>query len=303
MIRSIHEVYEKIRSLPPRRVAVAQAADAHVLQAVAAAGREGYAAPILVGEESRIRAIAAESDIDIAGIPIISVDTAEEAAARAVQLVHDGEADVLMKGLLDSSVFLRAVLNKETGLRKAGTVMSAIAVLELKKLRRLVFLTDLGITPAPDLDTKIKLVNNAVEVARKFGIETPNVAALSASESLNARMPSSVEAARLAELQVEGVIPHCCIAGPISFDLAMSEEAAAEKGYTHPAAGKADILLVPSIEVGNAAYKALMLFADMETGGIMAGTSAPVVFCSRADSAETKKNTLAMAIYLAGSHE
>lgn len=299
MIRSISEVYSHIRALPPQRVAVAQAADGHVLQAVSAACQEGYALPVLVGDEARIRAVAHSENIDITAFPVIPAATDEEAAATAVAMVRGGEADVLMKGLMDSSQFLRAVLHREHGLRKADASMSAIAVAELRKLGRLVFITDPGITPAPDMAAKINITRNAVDIAHRFGIASPVVAALSAAETLNRNMVSSVEAAELAELCQRGELGECRVMGPISLDLALSVESAEEKGYRHPCAGQADIVLVPTIEVGNALYKSLMLFADMETGGIMAGTAAPVVFCSRADSAETKKNTLAMALYLA----
>ena len=299
MIQSITEVYSHICALSPQRVAVAQAADGHVLKAVSDAYAEGYALPVLVGNEARIRAIADAEHIDIAPFSIVSAATDEESAAAAVAMVRAGEADVLMKGLMDSSMFLRAVLNKECGLRKPGSSMSAIAVAELRKLGRLVFITDPCITPAPDMAGKINITKNAVNIAHRFGIESPVVAALSAAETLNKNMISSVEAAELAAMCERGELGQCRVMGPISLDLALSEEAAQEKGYSHPCAGQADIVLVPTIEVGNALYKSLMLFADMQTGGIMAGTSAPVVFCSRADSAETKKNTLAMALYLA----
>lgn len=299
MIRSIQEVYQLIKTDSPKKVTVAQAADAHVLQAVSEAYNEGYADPILIGDTEKIKNIAEKEKIDITSFEVIDAKTEEEAAQIAVRKVHDKEADVVMKGLMGSSGFLRAVLNKEYGLRKEGTVMSAIAVVELLGLQRLTFITDPGITPLPDMETKVKLLNNAVDIAHGFGIEEPKVAALSASEVVNPKMISSYEGAELTKQNEEGAIIGCKVAGPISFDLAMSEEAAEEKGYKNPVAGNADILLVPSIEVGNVLYKSLMLFADMRTGGIIAGTSAPVVFCSRADSASTKKNTLAMAVYLA----
>lgn len=298
-IHSIREIYAAISAAQPKRVAVAQAADAHVLQAVSEAYLEGYARPILIGDGESIRTIAQEHGIDISDLPVVE-KTGAECAEEAVRMVRCGEADVVMKGLMESAPFLRAVVRKETGLRKPGAVVSAIAAVELKKLGRLAFITDLGITPLPDLETKKHLIENAVEVARKFGVEQPKVAALSAAETLNEKMVSSYEAARLAEMNERGEITGCVVAGPISFDLAMSAEAAEEKHYHHAVAGQADILLVPSIEVGNVLYKALMLFADMDTGGIIAGTEAPVVFCSRADSPQTKKNTLAMAVYLAG---
>lgn len=300
VIYSINEIYQRIKEGPPKKVAVAQAADANVLRAVSEAYKEGYIEAALIGDVNQIRKIAEAETIDLSPFELIDVPDERDAASMAVRMVHDRHADIVMKGLIASSVFLKEVLNKEYGLRKDNTVISAIAVVELAQLKRLVFLTDLGITPLPDLDTKVKLLKNAVEITQKFGIQRPKAAALSAAENLNASIVSSYDGAELERMNKEGLINNCTVAGPISFDLAMSEEAAQEKSYDNPVAGKADILLVPSIEVGNVLYKALMLFADMRTGGIIAGTSAPVVFCSRADSAETKKNTLAMAVYLSG---
>lgn len=303
MIRSIDEVYQLIKEETPKKVAVAQAADAHVLHAIEGAHSEGYADAILIGSAEKIKKIAAEEGIDLTPYEIVDVEDEQQAAATAVKMVHEKKADVVMKGLMGSSTFLREVLNREYGLRKKDSIISAIAVVELEKVKKLNFITDLAITPLPDLDTKIKILNNAVETAHKFGIEIPKVAALSAAETLNKKMASSCDGAELETMNKLGKITGCEVAGPISFDLAMSEEAAVEKEYENPVAGKADILLVPSIEVGNVLYKALMLFAEMKTGGIIAGTSAPVVFCSRADSAETKKNTLALAVYMASVKE
>lgn len=303
MICSIDEVYQLIKEETSKKVAVAQAADAHVLHAIEGAHSEGYADAILIGSAEKIKKIAAEEGIDLTPYEIVDVEDEQQAAATAVKMVHEKKADVVMKGLMGSSTFLREVLNREYGLRKKDSIISAIAVVELEKVKKLNFITDLAITPLPDLDTKIKILNNAVETAHKFGIEIPKVAALSAAETLNKKMASSCDGAELETRNKLGKITGCEVAGPISFDLAMSEEAAVEKGYENPVAGKADILLVPSIEVGNVLYKALMLFAEMKTGGIIAGTSAPVVFCSRADSAETKKNTLALAVYMASVKE
>ena len=299
MVTSIQQVYDIIKNAEPKRVAVAQAADAHVLQAVCGAYKEGYAVPILIGDPERIRSCAKENGLDISAFRIVEADDGQE-AVKAVELVHAQEADVVMKGLMQSATFLRAILKRETGIRTPGAVVSAIAVVELRMLRRLAFITDLAITPEPDLETKRKIMENAVNVAHKFGMEKPNVAVLCAAENVNEKMAASRDAAALQRMCEEGEIEGCCVAGPISFDLAMSEEACEEKGYHHEVGGKADILLAPDINAGNIMYKTMMLFADMDTGGIIAGTNAPVVFTSRADSPRTKQNTLAMAVYLAG---
>ena len=302
MVTSISEVYDIIKNAEPKRVAVAQAADAHVLQAVCGAYAEGYALPILIGDPDRIRECAEKNDLDISAFRIVEAKEEEE-AIRAVELIHAGEADVVMKGLMQSATFLRAVLKRETGIRKPGAVVSAIAVVELFTLKRLAFITDLAITPEPDLETKKKILENAVNIAHRFGIARPKAAALCAAETVNEKMSSSRDARDLQIMNENGEIAGCVVAGPISFDLAMSKESCEEKGYHHEVGGNADILLAPDINAGNIMYKTMMLFAGMDTGGVIAGTTAPVVFTSRSDSPRTKQNTLAMAVYLAGQKE
>lgn len=299
MITSLMEVYEAIRRAKPMKLSVAQAADAHVLEAVVHAHREVGVNAILVGNQSEIESVAADHELDISPFEIFHVENDSKTALAAVDLVSSGKADIIMKGILESADFLRAILDPERGIRKPDSVISALAVVELKKLNRIIFITDPGFTPLPDLDTKVKLIENAVAVARAFGIETPKIAVLSAAETVNKKMVSSTEAALLQKMNENGEITGCQIAGPISFDLALSEESVKQKKYKNSVGANADVLLVPSLEVGNVLYKSLMLFADIETGGIMTGAKAPIVFCSRSDSAETKKNAIALAVYMA----
>ncbi len=299
MINTIQGVYEAIKNESPKRVVLAQAVDSHALPALIEASREGYAIPILVGSPSQIRNLAENMDLDLSGAEIVEAREGEE-AVKAVELIKEGRADVIMKGLMESAPFLKAVLK---GIKKEGSVVSAIALVELKKIHRFCFITDLAINPRPSLETKESILVNTADIVRKFGYERPKIAVLSAAETLNPKMRSSRDAAELAKNAAEGKYGNCVVAGPISLDIALSDEAARQKNYSNEVAGNADVLLVPDIETGNSFYKGLMLFADIETGGIIAGTTAPVVFCSRADSAETKKNTLALAIYLASVKE
>lgn len=298
-MKSIAQVYEALEKGAPKKVALAAAAFAEGLQSVRMAKDKGIATAILVGDEAEIRAAAQKGGVDISDFEMHHVAEPSEVAMAAVELVRSGQADIIMKGMLDSGEFLRAVLHKENGLRKPDTVLSTIAVVELKTLGRLVFLTDPGITTAPDLKTKAAMIRNAVDVAQRFGIEHPKVAALCASETVSEKIPATVEAAKLAEMNRNGEISGCVVAGPISLDLALSPHAAEEKGYVHPVAGKADVLLAPDIEAANILYKSLALFAGIETGGVLSGTTHPVIFTSRADTAETKLNTVAFAAYLA----
>jgi len=298
-VNQIREVYEQIKLAAAPTMAVASAGDADVLKAVLGACDMGIVKPILVGDKEKIIEIAADKGFNLTSADIINIKDPKEAAERAVGLAKQGEADIVMKGFLESADFLRAVVNKVTGIKLPGRTISAIAVVELKKLGRMVFITDPGFIPLPDKEMKVKIIENAVDAAKKLGIDEPKVALLCAAETVNPKMISTVDAFEINEMYNKGEIRDSVVAGPISFDLAISPEAAAHKGYTNPVAGKADILVVPSLETGNILYKSLSYFAEMETGGIMTGASVPIVFTSRADTAETKLNTIALAVCLA----
>ena len=299
-VKTIQDVYKNLEKVDRKKVAVAQAADPEVLIAVSEAYKEGIIEAVLVGNKEKIERVAAEHDIDITPFEIMDVQgKEEEIALEAVKLVSSKKADVLMKGLLESKDFLRAVLNPAVGIRKQGSVITGNAVVELKKLNRIVIISDLAFIPYPDKDMKVEIIKNAVEIAHKLGIECPKVAMICATESVNPKMQATVDAKEIVEMNQRGEIKDCVIAGPISFDLAISEEAAKHKGYSNEVAGKADILLVPTIEVGNTLYKSISYLAEMESGGVMMGANAPIIFCSRADSSETKKNTIALAVYMA----
>ncbi|MDR1028385.1 MAG: phosphate butyryltransferase [Clostridiales Family XIII bacterium] len=299
-MNSIKEIYDFLEGVESKRLAVAAAADEVVLSAVCEAYGKNIVRPVLVGNEDDIRKVAAEHGLNIEGFDIVEAGSDEEAARIAAGMVSRGEADILMKGLLPTGTFLRAVLNKDLHLKSPDRLISTIAMVESKKLGRILYITDPGLIPAPTLEEKAGMIRNVVEVARRFGIETPKVAALCGSEAVNEKISATVDAAKLEEMNKNGEITDCIVAGPISLDLAVSEESAAHKGYSHPVAGKADILLCPDIEAANILYKSLSYFADIETGGVMAGTSKPVVFMSRTDTPATKANTIAFAAYASG---
>jgi phosphate butyryltransferase len=298
-IKTIAEVQRRLTGANLKKIAVAAAEDADVLRSIRMAFDEGIAEAILVGDSDQINRAAEESGIDIS--PFAIVESADEtgAARTAAKLVSDGRAEMIMKGLLPTGIFLKALLDPSFNLKREGTVISAIAVLEAPDQGRLLFLTDPGFVPLPDFETKRKLIHNAVEVVKKFGIDEPKVAVLCAGETVNPKIPVTVEAAELERLNKNGSIPGCLLAGPISFDLAISESSAKHKNYTHPVAGKADILLAPDLQAANILYKSLAYFGKLKTGGIMTGANAPVIFTSRSDTAETKLNTILFAAYLA----
>jgi phosphate butyryltransferase len=299
-MKHLNEVFTAIRTMTPRTIAVAGAADPVVLEAVAAARKEGFlGGGVLVGDKERIIGDAAGNGIDISGFEILHEPDPEKIPRTAAALVSGGRADIIMKGLVQTPDLLRAILDPAAGFRKEGSVISSIGVVEIPQWDRFLFITDVGIIPAPDLKTKAALIRNAVAVARKLGVEVPKVGVLCAAETVNPKIPSMVDARELEEMNRRGEITDCLVAGPISLDLAVSPESAAHKGYSHPVAGKADILIMPSLETGNALIKSLAYFAKFEIAGITAGTGAPMVFTSRADSMRAKLNTIAMTAYLA----
>ena len=277
-------------------VAVAQ--DKEVLVAVDNARKQGIVDPILVGDETEIRAKAAEFGIDITGVSIRNVEDKTEACRCAVKLVHDGEADAVMKGIVDTSVILKAVLDKEIGLKDAP-VLSHVAVFDVEGFDRLLYMTDPAMCIAPDVEQKMHIIENAVKVAHALGNENPVVSCLCAVEKVNPKMQATLDAAELVARNGRGEIAGCTVCGPLALDNAISEEAARHKGISDPNAGKADILLVPYIEAGNIFYKSLTYMAKASNAGMIVGAKAPVILTSRADSDETKLNSIALAIAVA----
>lgn len=279
-----------------RTLAVAVAQDTEVLLAVEAARKLGLARAILVGVEPEITALAAQHAIPLTEYTVLHVEDKVEACRTAVKLVRDGKADVLMKGLVDTSVILKAVLDKEIGLRDAP-VLSHVAVFEVPGMERLLYVTDAAMNIAPDVETKKHIIGNAVKVAHALGNERPVVTALCAVEKVNPKMQATLDAAALAQMD----IPGCRVMGPLALDNAVSVEAAKHKGITDPDAGKSDILLVPAIETGNALYKSLVFLAKARNAGMIVGARAPIVLTSRADSDDAKLNSIALALYVAAN--
>ncbi|AAK81016.1 phosphate butyryltransferase [Clostridium acetobutylicum] len=300
MIKSFNEIIMKVKSKEMKKVAVAVAQDEPVLEAVRDAKKNGIADAILVGDHDEIVSIALKIGMDVNDFEIVNEPNVKKAALKAVELVSTGKADMVMKGLVNTATFLRSVLNKEVGLR-TGKTMSHVAVFETEKFDRLLFLTDVAFNTYPELKEKIDIVNNSVKVAHAIGIENPKVAPICAVEVINPKMPSTLDAAMLSKMSDRGQIKGCVVDGPLALDIALSEEAAHHKGVTGEVAGKADIFLMPNIETGNVMYKTLTYTTDSKNGGILVGTSAPVVLTSRADSHETKMNSIALAALVAGN--
>ncbi|WP_094607532.1 Phosphate acetyltransferase [Sporomusa silvacetica DSM 10669] len=283
----------------PKIVAVAAAQDMPVLEAVFAALEQGIAIPLLVGDEAKIRTLASEIGIDLTNITVINELEPAKAALRASRLVRDGQADFLMKGLLQTAELLRAVLDKENGLR-SGSLLSHVGIFEANSYDRLLLLTDAAMVMYPDLKQKVELIQNAVTVARSMGVERPKVAGIAAVEVVNLNMPPTLDAAILTQMNRRGQIRDCLVDGPLQLDTAISAEAARHKGIKgSEVAGHADILLAPNIETGNAIYKTINQMTSCQIAALIIGASAPIVLTSRADSARTKLLSIACASRLA----
>ena len=290
---------EKIAQCSMKKLAVAVAQDDAVIEAVRAAKDRKIADAILVGDADKIKEVAASINTDISDFEIVDVKDNTEAALTAVKLVHDGKADMYMKGLIDTKGFLKSVLDKEVGLR-TGKPLSHVALFEIEGYEKMMFLTDVAFIPYPTLEDKVGIINNTVEVAHACGIECPKVAPVAAVEVVNSKMPATVEAAELTKMNDEGQITGCIVDGPLSMDLALYKEAAEEKGATgRKIVGDADVLLFPDIHAGNIAYKAIVHMVDVKNGNILMGTKAPVILTSRSDSCEVKVNSIALAAIVA----
>ena len=294
MSKNFDDLLSKLKVAEKKTLAVAVAQDEPVLEAVKAAKDKGIADAILVGDKAKIEEVATKIDMDLTEFEIIHEEDVKKAALKAIELVSSGAADMVMKGLVDTATFLRSVLNKEVGLR-TGKLMSHVSVFEIEGIDRLILLTDAAFNTYPDLKQKVQIINNSVMVAKACGIENPKVAPICAVEVVNPDMPATVDAALLSKMSDRGQIKGCIVDGPLALDNAISEEAAHHKGVTGPVAGKADILLLPNIDVANVMYKSLTYTAPTKNGGILVGTSAPVILTSRADSFETKVNSIALA--------
>ena len=300
MNKSFDEIVSKVKECGKKTVAVAAAQDEAVLEAVKEAKKQGIADAVLVGDESKIREIAASIDMDLSDFEIIDESDMVQASLKAVKLAHDGKVDMYMKGIIDTKNFLKSVLDKEVGLRTGGP-LSHVCVFDIPGIDRLMFLTDVAFMTYPTLEDKANIIKNTVPVCKACGIDVPKVAPLAAVEVVNPKMPATVEAAELAKMCEEGQITDCIVDGPLSLDLAIDPEAAKHKGATdRKIQGDADVLLFPDIHAGNMVYKAIVhMVPGVKNGCILTGTKVPVILTSRSDTFETKVNSIALAAVVA----
>ncbi|MCD6363397.1 MAG: phosphate butyryltransferase [Synergistetes bacterium] len=293
MLKSLLDLLDMARG-KGMRLAVAAAEDAHVLEAVNEAHEKGIVEAVLVGSKSAIERVAGELGIDVSKYEIHNTSSSMESAYKAVELVREGKCDFLMKGYLQTAEIARAVLDKEKGLR-TGRVLSMVSLFELPTYPRVFAITDPGIVIAPELEQKVDLIHNAVDVMHKLGYEEPKVAIVSAVEVVNPKIPATLDAALLAKMNQRRQIKGCIVDGPFALDNAVSEEAAKHKKIESPVAGKADIIVLPDIDAGNVLYKGLIFIAGARSASVVMGAKVPIVLTSRADSAEAKLLSIALA--------
>lgn len=295
MLHSFQEVLDAARARGPATIAVAAAHDPDVIEALKRARELGLADGILVGKATEIRALAHEGGLEVSDSQIVNEPDPSTAARQAIALVREGRADLLMKGKIATASLIRAVLDKDTGLRTSRQ-LSQVVVFHVPGFSRLMLLTDAAINIAPALAQKAELCRNAVAVAQALGIEKPNVAALCALEQVNPEMPATVDAAALAAMNRRGQLPGCYVEGPIALDAPLSKFAAERKRISSPVVENTDVLLAPDIEAANILYRAIVYFAKAESGGIVLGARVPLVLLSRAETAETKVHSIAIGL-------
>lgn len=292
MLKNFTDLLERVKSIEPRTVSVAVAQDEAVMSAVRDAAKIGFIKPVLVGDGAKIREIG--DKIGFTDYELVDCPDEAEAMKTAVELVRNKKADVLMKGIVNTAVYMRGVLNKEYGLR-TGSLLSLLAVYELPQYHKLIYCSDSGINVAPDLEQKKVIMRSALNAMKNLGFENPNVAILTANEMVDPKVISTVDAAALVEMVKKGELPPCTAEGPIAFDVAFDKHAAEHKGIDSKIAGEVDLLIFPNIEAGNIMGKSWLQFNGAKWAGIVLGAAAPVILGSRSDTPEIKINSIALA--------
>jgi phosphate butyryltransferase len=294
-LKNFQELIAKVQNNDSKkRVAVAAAHDEHTLEAVFRAAKDKLVEPVLIGDKEKIKKILKNLNVEFDEDSIISTNSDQEAAEKTVELINENKADFIMKGKLQTADLLKAVVNKEKGLR-TGKVMSHVAILEVPTYHKLISITDGGMMMYPDLEEKKQIIENAVDVFLSMGYECPKVAVLAAVETVNPKMPETVDADLLKKMNQDGVIKNCLVEGPISVDLTLNKESAEIKGFNSPVTGDADILIAPNITTGNIMSKAILELAHGKMAGMIVGAKVPVVLTSRGATSEEKYLSLVLS--------
>jgi phosphate acetyltransferase len=297
-----HEKYKRLidycKTLPPTPTAVVHPCDRSSIEGAVQAARLGLIAPILVGPRAKIEAAAKAADVDISALPLVDVPHSHAAAEAAVQLVREGKAEALMKGSLHTDELMAAVVRRETGLRTARRV-SHCFVMDVPNYEHALIVTDAAVNIAPTLEEKADILQNAIDLAHALRVDEVRVAILSAMETVNPKVPSTIEAAALCKMVDRHQITGAVVDGPLALDNAISVEAAAIKKIDSPVAGRANVLMVPNLESGNMLAKSLSFLAGADAAGIVLGARVPIILTSRADSLMTRMASCAVAVLFA----
>ena len=299
-IRKIDDLYEVLKSrAQKKRLVVAYANDSHSVEAAYEAVKLGIIEATLCGDEGEIRRVCREHGYDASLFKIVHEPEETLSAALAVSMVREKKADFIMKGLVSTDKYMRAILNKENGLLPPKAVLSHVTVMECVNYHKLLIVSDVAIIPVPDMDQKIAMVKYVCQTANRLGIEKPKVAMISASEQVLPKVPSTIDAAIIAKMGERGQLGNMLIEGPMALDVAIDKESAAIKKIKSPVAGDADCLVFPNLDAGNVFYKTNTKLANTRAGAILVGATAPSVLSSRGDSVDTKLNSIALAALLA----
>lgn len=298
MIKTFNDLFSELKAENVcKKLVVAWGVDEHSIAAAYSAMEKGFVTVTLVGDEAMIKDVCAKNNMDVTKFEIVNCQNEVKATAQAVQMVHDGMGDVLMKGLCSTDKFLRAILKKDTGLLPEKGLLSHVGVIENPKYPKLLFMSDMAVIPLPEFRQKVKMTNFLLGVARSFGIARPKIAFLAASEQMLDSMPACVEAAMLSKMAERGQLGACIGDGPLALDVAVDQESVAIKKLVSPVAGDADCLLFPNIESANVFWKTnSKLATNVRQAGMLVGTTAPCILASRADSVDTKLNSIAEAV-------
>jgi len=297
-IKDFAQLMEAARARGPKSVAIVAAQEHEVLLAAQDAEQQGLAERILVGDRAVIENLAQQGQIDIGRMMIIHEPSPKEAARKVMQLVSQGHAELAMKGQIETGDFLRAALDREMGLR-TNRLLTHVGIFEIPGFERLIFVSDAGVVVAPTMEQKVEIVRNAIDVALRLGIDEPKVAILAATEMINPKIPTTLDAANLSKMADRGQIADGLVDGPLALDNAISLEAAEVKGIHSAVAGWADILITPDIEAGNMLVKAITYFAKGRMAGVVVGARSPLIVPSRSDPHETKLISIALGVLLA----
>jgi len=300
MIRTLDQLEENVLSTGKRyRLAVAWAQDSNTIQAVDRAVRKGFIEALLIGNPAEIIKTCSSGNIDPGLFTIIEAANERQSAQMAVGMVKEGDADIVMKGLLGTDKFLREVMDKERGIMLPGAVLSYVGALEIPAYHKLLFITDPAVIPFPDLDQKIAMAQHAIEMAHRFGVDKPRIALIGASEKMSRKLGNAVDYAVMCKMADRGQIKDCIMDGPLDLFLACDKNSPGIKGVDTPVNGDADILLFPSLESCNPFYKGMMLFAGGELAGLITGTQKPVIVMSRSESERSKYFCIALSCLMA----